>query len=310
MREHAVSVHARKQDPTDRQVDTLDDIVFFMFQDPDDKPPPGFLNKLIHYAVLYGQPSPAMAHVELYVPSVFVGAHGYRTPHFATYIGEHADWWKPDGFYRSHIGKFRAVPFVSKGIGRSCARVCQHCINTPYSISRYLTSGPFSIFAKFLSEKLRSPAHCGVLVTRIIKAATCRDANSIFPEQPSTYSPSRVYLDATDFVHSRGIGLGKDFDQDIAVAAIRVLRNGSDAEVLGMDTKSIALAIRGMAAAVYTTPHAHKQQAESDLAAALIRLSYTRHDACLGLDAADEVAAETSSDSSVDMSVQLLANTQ
>ena len=290
-------------------INSLDDLVILMFLEPDEKPPTGLFSKLIHYAVLYAQPHPAMAHVELYVPSEVVGLGGYRPPHFATYNseGEVAGWRNAgDGYYRDNIGKFRAVPFVSTGIGRACLRACNSCCGAPYSLSRYLTTVPiFRAFARLFGESPKSPAHCAVLTTRVIKMAAPSDANSIFPGRPSTYGPSRTYLAAQDFVQRRGVCVGNSFDNHVALDAIKILGGGTDAEVLRLDTASVDMAIRGMAAAVYTAPHTNTRQAQSDLAAALIRLSYTRHDAAVSSDVVTD--SETRSDSSLDMSVHLLS---
>ena len=277
-----------------RQIQSLDDLVVIMFQDPDKTPPKGWLNYIIHYAVLYAQPSPPFCHVELFHPSVLASIDGTRSPHFATYIGERAAWWMPDGFYKNHMGIFRAVPFVATGIGPASERVCQHCVGTPYSISRYLTRGPLRFLARLLPEKLRSPAHCGILTSRIIKAAGGADGNAAFPDTPSTYSPSRLYLDATDFAQSRGIGSGGNFDQECANHAITTLQSGTDIQVAELTPKESEMAIRGMAAAIYTAPPHAKRDAEVDLASALIRLSYVRHS--FGTYSPQEAASDVSSD--------------
>lgn len=289
----SVVAHGQQYNRSARQINSLDDMLVIIFQEPAKTPPAGWLNYIIHYAVLYGQPSPPFAHVELFHPSVLTSSDCTRSPHFATYIGERAGWWVPDGFYKNHMGAFRAVPFVAPDIGPASERVCQRCIGTPYSLARYLASGPLKCFARFLKDNLRSPAHCGILTARILKVVCGHDGSVPLPNLASTYSPSSLYLDATDYAYRDGIGTGKGFDCECAALAVVVLRSGTDLQVAELTVVDCEMAIRALATATYTNTR-DKRAAEVDLASALIRISYVRH--TFGVTVPPEASSETSSD--------------
>lgn len=252
--------------------DSLDHLLVIMFQEPEIAPPNGFLHKIIHY-LLYTQPSPVFAHVELLFPQSLVTKHGMRSPHFATYIGESARWWDADGFYKEKIGKFRAVPLLSHGIAVRAERIAQQSIGTSYSLLRYLFSGPLRWFARLVSDEIQSPAHCGILTARIIQQAS----TGILTRVPTSYSPSHLYLACESFVESTVLQSNDHlYDADIK-DAIRTLVSGTDTEIELLTSADIELAIMAMATAVHESSHETKREAELDFASALLRISCLRY---------------------------------
>ena len=258
-------------------VNTLEDVVIVMFQEPDNPPPPGFLNKLIHYLVVHAQPTPSLAHAELLLPTAALAPGGGRSPHYATYIGESAGWQSTGTFYSTRMSKFRAVPFIQPNVARATERACNQCTEAPYSIMRYLISGPLWFMARFCAETPHSPAHCGILVARILKMQTVGGACTALPSHPSVYGPSKLYRTLRSWMERTDVVQGS-VDSDMASRVLHTIWTESDEAVARLTSDECAEALKVLIVATFVA-RGERRKAEIDLASALIRITYTRANA-------------------------------
>ena len=158
-----------------------------------------FTEALVDYTVQFGQPYPAVTHVELWI-----GDRPTETSednHFSTYLGAKKGALWTSGltdskkFYSS--AAWSAIPIFATDVERRMRSECNlHC-GTPYPPAATLWQYPMSIwplrgFSGFLDDRINAPAHCAALSARILRSA--------LPEiallQPSHwYGPSSLYLE-------------------------------------------------------------------------------------------------------------------
>ena len=158
-----------------------------------------FTEALVDYTVQFGQPYPAVTHVELWI-----GDRPTETGednHFSTYLGAKKGALWTSGltdskkFYSS--AAWSAIPIFAADAERRMRSECNlHC-GTPYPPAATLWQYPMSIWplrglSGFLDDRINAPAHCAALSARILRSA--------LPEiallQPSHwYGPSSLYLE-------------------------------------------------------------------------------------------------------------------
>lgn len=132
------------------------------------------------------QPRPKVAHVE-YVLLDDMALRGQAYAHFATYIGDKANWRETDDFYKRRV--WRAVPlWVLNEKARAC---CNEEVGTPYSLTQYCTST--QVMQRFSglwgSDKPKTSAHCATLTARLIE----RSCGISLNQPPAAFSPSSLY---------------------------------------------------------------------------------------------------------------------
>jgi hypothetical protein len=154
---------------------------------------------LVDHTVQFGQPYPAVTHVELWIGDR--AADSGEDNHFSTYLGAKKGALWTSGltdskkFYSSTA--WSAIPVVAADAERRMRAECNlHC-GTPYPPAATLWQYPMSIWplrglSGFLDDRINTPAHCAALTARILRSA--------LPEvallQPSHwYGPSSLYLE-------------------------------------------------------------------------------------------------------------------
>ena len=157
------------------------------------------LEGVVDRLVQFGQPYPAVTHVELWI-----GDKPAETPehnHFSTYLGaeEGAQWTSGTSDYRAFYASpsWSAVPIFADDIEQRVRRACnQHC-STPYPAASLLWQYPMSIwplraFSGFLDDRINAPAHCAALTTRVLRSAL---PDIALPHSSHWYGPSSLYLE-------------------------------------------------------------------------------------------------------------------
>jgi hypothetical protein len=154
---------------------------------------------LVDYTVQFGQPYPAVTHVELWIGDR--PTEPAEDNHFSTYLGAKRGALWTSGltdskkFYSSTA--WSAIPIFASDVERRMRSECNlHC-GTPYPPVATLWQYPMSIWplrglSGFLDDRINAPAHCAALSARILRSA--------LPEiallQPSHwYGPSSLYLE-------------------------------------------------------------------------------------------------------------------
>lgn len=179
--------------------------------------------RIIDWLIRVAQPKPTLAHVEL----ITIDEHDpvavppaerppaerppgqpptrtarMHTSHFATYLGESADW-QDSGPYYVDATQFswRALP-IHEGLGLQ-ARVrseCQQEEGAPYSLSGYLFAWrPVRDLLYLFGRGRRDPrhdtrgesGHCGTVTARVLQHACTR--SDLLPRHPTAYGPSTLY---------------------------------------------------------------------------------------------------------------------
>ena len=133
---------------------------------------------LIDRTVQFGQPYPAVTHVELWIGER-PGERG-EDNHFSTYLGAKKGALWTSGlsdskkFYSSTA--WSAIPIFAPNVERRVRAECKlHC-GTPYPPAAVLWQYPMSIwplraFSGFLDDRINAPAHCAALSARILRSA-------------------------------------------------------------------------------------------------------------------------------------------
>jgi hypothetical protein len=153
-----------------------------------------FAEAALDTAVQLFQPSPAISHVELFVPQ----NASFEDPNFATYIGCEAGWGNTFGGQRNfYLGRnaslWRAVPIAGENASARVRTEAHGHEGTPYSLARYaMAVPPFRALAGMLPNGVGAPAHCATLSTRVLQRA--------LPERAPTHSaawsgPSTLFLE-------------------------------------------------------------------------------------------------------------------
>lgn len=161
---------------------------------PNPDPSWGLAETALDAVVQLFQPSPAISHIELFVPQ----NNSFDDPNFATYIGCKAGWGKSFGGQRNfYLGRnaslWRAVPIACQDASeRVRTEACAH-EGTPYSLARYaMAVPPFRALANMLPDGIGSPAHCATLTARILKRALAENAPS---HSSAWYGPSTLFIE-------------------------------------------------------------------------------------------------------------------
>ena len=181
--------------------------MYALFIEPRDDPPAGGRGgALRRLAVRTFQPSPAMTHVELFMPPVLLD-EADRTQ-FAT-AGR-----RPAGSRTgSTATTFTCTRTPTSGARCRCLRPTRRRLRgatcrRPYSLLTYLAGvRPFRWVARFLPDARRTAAHCATLTARILKNAL---GPQHAPTQPSaSYGPATLYheLNAHAAHHTHAAGL-------------------------------------------------------------------------------------------------------
>lgn len=159
-----------------------------------------FFEKALDLAVQTVQPSPALTHVELFVPPRREG----EEPHFGTYLGKEAGWGSDFGdsvdFYLNEARNgpsWRAIPVFAHGAVDRVRAVANDHSKTPYaSVYRAFnypfSCPPFRSLAWALNDERGTPAHCASLTARILRRAL---PEIELPHPSAWFGPSTLYLE-------------------------------------------------------------------------------------------------------------------
>lgn len=246
--------------------------------------------KLLDAVVQAVQPSPAMTHVELFMP-VFSDDDD---PHFATYLGKNSGWGKSFGdsesFYLDPHGNgpsWRAIPIMANDAVQRLRTECEQHVSTPYGAFHRLFNYPFAIpplrsFAWAVDDETLSPAHCAILTARCLRRGLPEIglANS-----SAWYGPSTLFLELSR--QNRMAAYSVEFEelqtktstveQEEAVRAVEVLLRGSDEKVGELDDTSCQMGIELLAKKSVTASVSGdttvERVAQKQLARALLRYS-------------------------------------
>ena len=158
-----------------------------------------FAEALVDRTVQFGQPYPAITHVELWIGDQPGDKH--EDNHFSTYLGAKRGALWTSGltdskkFYSS--AAWSAVPLVATDVERRVRAECNlHC-GTPYPPAAVLWQYPMSIwplraFSGLLDDRINAPAHCAALSARILRNAV---PEIQLPHPSHWYGPSSLYLE-------------------------------------------------------------------------------------------------------------------
>jgi hypothetical protein len=154
---------------------------------------------IVDYTVQFGQPYPAVTHVELWIGDR--PTEPAEDNHFSTYLGAKRGALWTSGltdskkFYSSTA--WSAIPIFASDVERRMRSECNlHC-GTPYPPAALLWQYPMSVwplraFSGFLNDRINSPAHCAALSARILRNAIPEIS---LPQPSHWYGPSSLYLE-------------------------------------------------------------------------------------------------------------------
>ena len=162
----------------------------------------GLFAKLINFGVGFLQPSPAMQHVELVVPSSF-----YKTPvNFAIYYNMKSSWCgnrsiNQSYYMEEHAYQWRALPVQFDNASSEVRRACNLNDNTVYSVAKYFTSiPPLRGISRLIPEGNNYSAHCAVLTARVLRNS-CR---GMLKHNSLWYGPATLYREMCDNIMYMG----------------------------------------------------------------------------------------------------------
>jgi len=229
---------------------------------------------MIDYTVQFGQPYPAVTHVELWMGDQ--PGDKLEDNHFSTYLGAKKGALWTSGltdskkFYSSTA--WSAIPIFASDAERRTRSECNlHC-GTPYPPAATLWQYPMSIwplrgFSGFLDDRINAPAHCAALSARILRSALPEIA---LPQPSHWYGPSSLYLElSTPERMERALAAQRpvvrsqaEEEEDDRLADILTLH--SDDEVVEMSTSDArqalhALSIKVLAAGSREGEHGQDQ---------------------------------------------------
>lgn len=176
------------------------DVAYILFLEPDSEESgkrPGPFEQMITSAIHAFTPEPTLVHCEVLLPPVPDSAG--RRIHFATYMGQTASWQNRDreaddgiSFYLiDNASRWRAVPIFGRNAVESLRLACDANVNSPYSISRYLTSMPvIRGFANILPDSPGSAGHCATLTARVLSESR---VGPPLQHASAWYSPGTLY---------------------------------------------------------------------------------------------------------------------
>jgi hypothetical protein len=238
-----------------QQLETDDDVVFktrseyhpavyLLALEGSSTPDPawGLAETALDAVVQLFQPSPAISHVELFIPK----NNSFEDSNFATYIGCQAGWGKSFGGQRNfYLGRnaslWRAVPIAARDASdRVRTEACGH-EGTPYSLARYaMAVPPFRAFSGMLPNGVGAPAHCATLSARILQRALQERAPA---HASGWYGPSTLFLEMeskanTDntrqFLENSITSTSSDCSPYEETQALHTLLGGSDQDVAAL----------------------------------------------------------------------------
>lgn len=258
------------------EIESLNDLVFALFLECRDGPMAGASTAENALASLIKtcQPSPSMAHVELFL------ADGKGDPHFATYIGRHAGWGftfgdnQGDFYMNTNAGLWRAVPVRAKKAAAKLRAELGWHVDTPYSLARYCCSvPPMRSIAGLLSDNIGAPAHCAALTARCLKRAL--KSESPVSRSPPWYGPSTLLIELSQ---ARSVQSTPSECDDKVAFSVDTLLHGSSESIgaMGADEKRaglLHLSNRAVREGV-TGDHVAAKVAQKQLATGLLRSVY------------------------------------
>ena len=257
--------------------------------DPD--PKWTFWEKALDTAVQMFQPSPAMTHVELFIPPDGEADEA----HYATYLGKKSGFGSSFGgvessrkFYLEQNGEaWRAIPIMAPGATVKLRDECTRQQNVPYGSAYRLFNYPYAVppfrsLAWTVDMSPEAPAHCASLTARCIQAAL---PELQLPHTPAWYGPSTLFLElsrearmtsykhhAVDMAHLRALVE----DEEAVDAEDRLLR-GSDARVKELTEQQCLAGIEHLTKRVTAAGSVGDETAarvsQRELARALLRFS-------------------------------------
>ena len=215
-----------------------------------------FGEALVDRTVQFGQPYPAITHVELWIGDR-PGERG-EDNHFSTYLGakQGAMWTSglsdSKKFYSSPA--WSAIPIFAPNAERRMRAECNlHC-GTPYPPATVLWQYPMSIwplraFSGFLDDRINAPAHCAALSARVLRSAVPEIA---LPYSSHWYGPSSLYLELSApermeraLAAQRPVVRSKvEEERDEKLADVLTLH--SDDEVIAMSTADARQALHAL----------------------------------------------------------------
>jgi len=210
----------------------------------------GLAETALDIAVQLFQPSPAISHVELFLPQ----NNTFDDPNFATYLGCLAGWGKSFGGQRSfYLGRnaslWRAVPIAAQDASDRVRTEAVGHEGTPYSLSRYAMSvPPFRAFSGMLPNGVGAPAHCATLSARVLQRALPERAPM---HSSGWYGPSTLFLEMES---SNSLEKTREFLKNSTFTttdcsnyeetnALHMLMGGSDEEVVNLTDAQVQRAI-------------------------------------------------------------------
>ena len=158
-----------------------------------------FAEALIDRTVQFGQPYPAVTHVELWIGDQ--PGDKLEDNHFSTYLGTKKGALWTSGltdskkFYSSTA--WSAIPLVASDVERRVRAECNLHSGTPYPPAAVLWQYPMSIwplraFSGFMNDRINAPAHCAALSARVLRSALPEVG---LPQPSHWYGPSSLYLE-------------------------------------------------------------------------------------------------------------------
>lgn len=231
-----------------------------------------FLSSVVDHTVQFGQPNPAITHVELWIGDRL--SDKSEDNHFSTYLGapKGARWTSDMSdskkFYSS--ASWSAIPICAQNVERSVRGACNvHC-ETPYPSAAVLWQYPMSVwplraFAGFLDDRPSSPAHCAALTARVLRGAI---PDIALPHSSHWYGPSSLYLELSQPIRMEDslamqrpvVRSTAEEEQDDYLSSL--LTHGSDETVVGMSREDARHALRALADSVL---HAGSRQPGMDV---------------------------------------------
>ena len=158
-----------------------------------------FTEALVDRTVQFGQPYPAVTHVELWVGDR--PGEKVEDNHFSTYLGTTRGALWTSGltdskkFYSS--AAWSAIPIFAPNVERRVRAECNLHNGTPYPSAALLWQYPMSIWpfralSGFMDDRINSPAHCAALSARILRSAVPEVS---LPHASHWFGPSSLYLE-------------------------------------------------------------------------------------------------------------------
>ena len=216
-----------------------------------------FGETLVDTTVQFGQPYPAITHVEMWIgdrPN-----EKMEDNHFSTYLGATRGALWTSGltdskkFYSSTA--WSAIPIFAPNVERRVRTECNLHTGTPYPPAALLWQYPLSIwpfraFSGLMDDSVNAPAHCAALSARILRSAVPEIS---LPHASHWFGPSSLYLElSTPERMERALATQRpvvrsqaEEEQDEALADQLTL--SSDDEVVAMSRVDVRQALHALA---------------------------------------------------------------